>query len=67
MRKHTVAPLQAFFVVYLRATSWVFVKVSLHEIPPTTFAGLRYFLAFVCLLAVLLFYDTQKKTPTSII
>lgn len=55
MRQHTVAVLQALFVVFLWATSWVFVKIGLHNIPPVTFAGLRYFLAFLCLLAVLLF------------
>ena len=54
MSQHTVAVFQALFVVFLWATSWVFVKIGLHDIPPVTFAGLRYFLAFLCLLAVLL-------------
>jgi drug/metabolite transporter (DMT)-like permease len=39
----------ALFVVFLWATSWVFIKIGLEEIPPLTFAGLRYMLAFVCL------------------
>lgn len=54
MSQHTVAVFQALFVVFLWATSWVFVKIGLHDIPPVTFAGMRYFLAFLCLLAVLL-------------
>jgi drug/metabolite transporter (DMT)-like permease len=51
---HLAAVLQALFVVFLWATSWVFIKIGLQEISPLTFAGLRYFLAFACLLAVLL-------------
>jgi drug/metabolite transporter (DMT)-like permease len=40
----------ALFVVFLWATSWVLIKLGLQEIPPLTFAGLRYTLAFICLL-----------------
>jgi drug/metabolite transporter (DMT)-like permease len=54
MSPHTRAVFQALFVVFLWATSWVFVKIGLKDIPPVTFAGLRYFLAFLCLLGVLL-------------
>ena len=54
MTPHAKAVLQALLVVFLWGTSWVFVKIGLHAIPPVTFAGLRYFLAFLCLLAVLL-------------
>lgn len=61
MRQHPIAALQALFVVFLWATSWVFVKIGLQNIPPITFAGLRYFLAFVCLLAVLLFSRSKKE------
>lgn len=50
MSRHLIAILQALFVVFLWATSWVLVKIGLQDIPPVTFAGLRYFLAFVCLL-----------------
>ena len=48
-----IAIAQAVFVVFLWATSWVFVKIGLQDIPPVTFAGLRYFLAFLCLLVVM--------------
>ena len=52
MTSHWKAVLQALFVVFIWGTSWVFVKIGLHDIPPVTFAGLRYFLAFVTLLGV---------------
>jgi drug/metabolite transporter (DMT)-like permease len=48
------ASVQAVFVVFLWATSWIFVKRNLHDIAPLTFAGLRYGLAFVCLLPLVL-------------
>ena len=55
------AILQALFVVFLWATSWVFIKTGLKEIPPIIFAGLRYFLAFIVLLAALLSSNTRKE------
>jgi drug/metabolite transporter (DMT)-like permease len=50
---HRRAVVQALFVVFLWATSWVLIKTGLEEIPALTFAGLRYSLAFVCLAPVL--------------
>lgn len=44
------AILQALFVTFLWSTSWVLIKFALNEIPPLTFAGLRYTLAFFILL-----------------
>ena len=64
MRRHTAAVFQALFVVFLWATSWVFIKIGLHHIPPVTFAGLRYFLAFLCLLTVLLFSRARNELRT---
>lgn len=46
---HTRAAAQAVFVTFLWATSWVLIKFGLKDIPPLTFAGLRYTLAFICL------------------
>jgi drug/metabolite transporter (DMT)-like permease len=46
------AAVQALFVTFLWATSWVLIKVGLVKIPALTFAGLRYFLAFVCLVPI---------------
>jgi len=50
---HARAALQALFVTFLWATSWVLIKFGLEEIPPLTFAGLRYMLAFLVLLPFL--------------
>lgn len=47
---HPVAVLQALLVTFLWSTSWVLIKIGLGEIPALTFAGLRYSLAFLCLL-----------------
>ena len=44
------AVLQALLVTFLWSTSWVFIKFGLADIPALTFAGLRYILAFLCLL-----------------
>jgi drug/metabolite transporter (DMT)-like permease len=45
--EHTTAVLKAVLVVFLWATSWVFIKIGLndHAIPALTFAGLRYVMA----------------------
>ena len=48
---HTMALLQALLVTFIWSLSWVFIKIGLQGIPPITFAGLRYVLAFTCLLA----------------
>ena len=61
MTSHTKAVLQALFVVFLWATSWVFVKIGIKDIPPITFAGLRYFIAFLCLLSVMFVNGTKKE------
>jgi len=48
---HIGAVLQALFVTLLWSSSWVFIKIGLRDdIPPITFAGLRYCLAALCLL-----------------
>ena len=48
-RSHSIAVLQALFVTFLWSSSWVLIKFGLEEIPPLTFAGLRYSLAFLIL------------------
>lgn len=47
---HLKAILLALLVTFLWSTSFVIIKIGLDEIPPLTFAGLRYTIAFVCLL-----------------
>ncbi|MDH3404857.1 MAG: DMT family transporter [Acidobacteriota bacterium] len=51
---HRRAVLQALFVTFLWSTSWVLIKIGLREIPALGFAGLRYGLAFLMLLPVVL-------------
>lgn len=52
---HLRAVLQALFVTFLWSTSWVFIKLGLQDdIPALTFAGLRYSVAFGCLLLITL-------------
>jgi len=40
----------ALLVTFLWSTSFIIIKWGLKEIPPLTYAGLRYFIAFLCLL-----------------
>jgi drug/metabolite transporter (DMT)-like permease len=50
------AILQAVFVTILWASSWVLIKLGLrNNIPAITFAGLRYGLAWLCLIPFILF------------
>lgn len=47
---HFRAALQALLVTFLWSSSWVLIKIGLVDIPALPFAGLRYTLAFLCLL-----------------
>lgn len=47
---HVRAFLQALLVTFLWSTSWVLIKIGLQDIHALPFAGLRYTLAFLCLL-----------------
>ena len=59
---HIKAVLQALFVTFLWSTSWVLVKIGLKaSLPAITFAGLRYFIAFLCLIPFILFNPTHRK------
>ena len=49
----------ALLVTLLWSTSFVIIKIGLTEIPPLTFAGLRYAIAFICLLP---FAFTKKNS-----
>ena len=55
------AILQALFVTVLWSTSWVLIKRTLAEIPPLTFAGLRFTLAFLILLPGLWKYKAEVR------
>jgi drug/metabolite transporter (DMT)-like permease len=58
------AILQALLVTFLWSTSWVLIKLSLKDIPPLTFAGLRYFLAVIILLPGLRNYRSNLRQLT---
>jgi drug/metabolite transporter (DMT)-like permease len=47
---HIIPIFQAILVTFLWSTSFIIIKWGLVEIPPITFAGLRYLLAFICFL-----------------
>ncbi len=52
---HLVAILQALLVTFLWSLSWVFIKLGLREeVPPITFAALRYLIASACVIALIL-------------
>ncbi len=51
---HLIAVLQAILVTFLWSTSWILIKIGLRDIPALTFAGLRYSLAFLFLLPLIL-------------
>lgn len=53
--------LQALFVTLLWSSSFVIIKIGLDEIPPLVFAGLRYFIAALCLLPLLLRNDNRNQ------
>jgi drug/metabolite transporter (DMT)-like permease len=55
------AILLAVLVTFFWSTSWVFIKIGLRgSIPPITFAGLRYTIAFLCLTPLVIFNPTQR-------
>ena len=47
---HLTSILLALLVTLLWSTSFVIIKIGLAEIPPLTFSGLRYTIAFICIL-----------------
>ncbi len=53
---------QAIFVTILWASSWVLIKVGLNNnIPAISFAGLRYGLAWLCLMPFILFRPEHRS------
>jgi drug/metabolite transporter (DMT)-like permease len=55
LKSHSRAVFQALLVTFLWSTSWVLIKLGLRaSLPAITFAGLRYSLAFLCLLPLVL-------------
>jgi drug/metabolite transporter (DMT)-like permease len=52
-RSRLIPVIQACFVTILWSSSWVIIKFGLEEIPPLTFAGLRYSIASLILLTLI--------------
>lgn len=52
----------ALLVTVLWSSSWVLIKLGLDDLPPLTFAGLRYTAAAAILLAVLLGTPAHRRT-----
>lgn len=66
MKAHTSAVARALLVTFLWSTSWLLIRVGLEEIPPLTFAALRYSIAVLVLWGVTLFtgrIPEVKKLP----
>lgn len=62
-KTHIVAVSQALLVTFLWSTSWVLIKVGLKaDLPPVTFAGLRYSLAALCLLPFAILNPLHRQT-----
>lgn len=58
---HLKAILVALLVTTVWSTSWVLIKIGLEEIPALTFAGLRYVIAFICLLPFVFRKETKEE------
>lgn len=61
---HLVAVAQALLVTMLWSTSWVLIKIGLAAIPALPFAGLRYVLAFACLLPLAFTHERLRALRT---
>lgn len=59
---HIITILQALIVTFLWSTSFIIIKWGLFEIPPITYAGLRYLIAFLCFFPFIM----KKKYITEI-
>jgi drug/metabolite transporter (DMT)-like permease len=65
--QHVIAVLQAVFVTVLWASSWVLIKLGLRaSLPALTFAGLRYVLAFLCLVPFVLLNPANRLALKSL-
>ncbi|MFW9955033.1 MAG: DMT family transporter [Candidatus Thorarchaeota archaeon] len=60
-RDYIKAVLLAIFVTILWSSSWVIIKFGLEEIPPLTFAGLRYFIAALILMTAIGASKTKRS------
>jgi drug/metabolite transporter (DMT)-like permease len=65
--EHFTAVLQAVFVTILWASSWVLIKLGLRaSLPALTFAGLRYVIAFACLIPFVILNPVTRNSIRSL-
>jgi drug/metabolite transporter (DMT)-like permease len=60
--EHLKAIFLAFLVTFLWSTSFILIKLSLQDIPPLTFAGLRYTLAALVLFPGLMRHQAEIRS-----
>lgn len=66
-RSHTKAILQALLVTVLWSTSWVLIKIGLrNNLPALSFAGMRYALAFLFLVPVVISNPRERAILKSL-
>ena len=64
---HTTTILLAVFITFLWSTSWVLIKFGLkNNLPALSFAGLRYFTAFLCLTPIVLTSPKERAVLRSL-
>ncbi len=61
-RTRILAVVQALFVTVLWSSSFIIIKFGLAEIPPLTFAGLRYSIASLILLVLILSQTKMRRS-----
>lgn len=61
-RTRVIAIVQALFVTVLWSSSFVIIKFGLEEIPPLTYAGLRYSIASIILLGLIFSQPKMRAT-----
>lgn len=61
VKTRTFSIFQAFFVTILWSSSWPIMKIGLESIPPLFFAGLRYFIASLILVILVLATPKHRK------
>jgi drug/metabolite transporter (DMT)-like permease len=61
-KAHTKVLFLAVFITFLWSTSWVLIKLGLkNNLPALSFAGLRYFAAFLCLTPIVLASPKERS------
>lgn len=60
-QSHFFTVLQALLVTFLWSTSFIIIKNGLVSIPPLTFAGLRYSIAFLCFIPFIIFKKKYRE------